>query len=316
MGAISEAIAKEARSRGVEITTGAEVISVRVKGKRAAGVALSDGTEIEARAVAAGVNPKLLYQRLVEPQALDPNSARERALEVRFGTFRMNVAFRSCPIFPAPPESTRSLTTSSGIIIAPSLGYMERAYFDARTRGYSREPIVEMLIPSTVVRVSRRRAKHVASLFCQHFNPTLPAPQAGREKEGPRQMRSSQQSTGTPRISRRASSPAESCRRSIWNAIRPDRRGHLSRGAHARPAVLGETRCSLRRLPLPRARTLSLAVPARIRADGVTERLAQRSARDPQRFPARLDAASRMLRRRSGDSPFDGAHILLRNVTA
>src|SRR5207247_1336455 len=70
-GAIGEAMAKEARSRGVEITTGAEVVAVRVKAGRATGVALADGCEIEARAVAAGVNPKLLYLRLVEPQALD-----------------------------------------------------------------------------------------------------------------------------------------------------------------------------------------------------------------------------------------------------
>jgi phytoene dehydrogenase-like protein len=51
---------------------------------------------------------------------------------------------------------------------------MERAYFDARTAGFSREPIIEMLIPSTVDPSLAPPGKHVASLFCQHFNPTLP----------------------------------------------------------------------------------------------------------------------------------------------
>jgi phytoene dehydrogenase-like protein len=51
---------------------------------------------------------------------------------------------------------------------------MERAYFDARTAGFSREPIVEMLIPSTVDPSLAPPGKHVASLFCQHFNPVLP----------------------------------------------------------------------------------------------------------------------------------------------
>jgi phytoene dehydrogenase-like protein len=175
MGAISEAIAKEARARGVEITTGAEVISVRVKGKRAAGAALSDGSEIEARAVAAGVNPKLLYLRLVEPQALDPEfRSRIERWRCASGTFRMNVALSELPDFTCQPGSHAQPHHSSGIIIAPSLAYMERAYFDARTNGFSREPIVEMLIPSTVDPSLAPPGKHVASLFCQHFNPALP----------------------------------------------------------------------------------------------------------------------------------------------
>ena len=58
--------------------------------------------------------------------------------------------------------------------MAPSLRYMEHAYFDARTGGFSREPIVEMLIPSTVDSSLAPPGKHVASLFCQHFDPNLP----------------------------------------------------------------------------------------------------------------------------------------------
>ncbi len=58
--------------------------------------------------------------------------------------------------------------------MAPSLAYMERAYFDARTRGWSREPVVEMLIASTVDDTLAPPGKHVASLFCQHFSYALP----------------------------------------------------------------------------------------------------------------------------------------------
>ncbi len=175
MGAISEAIAKEARARGVEITTGAEVVAVRVKAGRASGVALAGGGEIEARAVAAGVNPKLLYLKLVEPQALDPEfRSRIERWRCASGSFRMNMALSELPDFACAPGKHAQPHHSSGIIIAPSLGYMERAYFDARTHGYSREPIVEMLIPSTVDPSLAPPGKHVASLFCQHFNPTLP----------------------------------------------------------------------------------------------------------------------------------------------
>jgi phytoene dehydrogenase-like protein len=175
MGAISEAMAKEARARGVEITTGAEVLAVRVKAGRATGVTLADGREIEAHAVAAGVNPKLLYLRLIEPQALDADfRARIERWRCASGSFRMNVALAELPDFTCLPGTRAQAHHSSGIIFAPSLAYMERAYFDARSSGFSREPIVELLIPSTVDTTLAPPGMHVASLFCQHFNPTLP----------------------------------------------------------------------------------------------------------------------------------------------
>jgi phytoene dehydrogenase-like protein len=175
MGAVSEAIASEARARGVEITSGAQVTSVRVKGGRAAGVALKDGTEIEASAVAAGVNPKLLYLKMLEPGILDPEFiSRMERWRCASGTFRMNVALSELPDFTSAPGKNAQPHHSAGIVIAPSLAYMERAYFDARTHGYAREPIVEMLIPSTVDPSLAPAGKHVASLFCQHFDPALP----------------------------------------------------------------------------------------------------------------------------------------------
>jgi phytoene dehydrogenase-like protein len=175
MGAVSDAIAKEARSRGVEITTGAEVIAVRVKSGRASSVALADGTEIEADAVAGAVNPKLLYLKMVEKDALDPDfRSRIERWRCASGSFRMNVALSELPDFTSAPGKNAQPHHSAGIVIAPSLRYMERAYFDARTEGYAREPIVEMLIPSTVDPGLAPAGKHVASLFCQHFNPELP----------------------------------------------------------------------------------------------------------------------------------------------
>jgi len=58
--------------------------------------------------------------------------------------------------------------------MAPSLAFMDRAYATARERGWSDEPIVEMLIPSTVDDSLAPAGRHVASLFCQHFRYGLP----------------------------------------------------------------------------------------------------------------------------------------------
>jgi phytoene dehydrogenase-like protein len=175
MGAVSEAIAKEARARGVEIATSAEVTAIRVKAGRAASVALKDGTEIESNAITAGINPKLLYLRLLEPGTLDADfRSRIERWRCASGSFRMNVALSELPDFACLPGKNPQAHHGSGIVVAPSLAYMERAYFDARTHGYARAPLVEMLIPSTVDSTLAPPGKHVASLFCQHFNPVLP----------------------------------------------------------------------------------------------------------------------------------------------
>jgi phytoene dehydrogenase-like protein len=175
MGAITQAMAKAAASHGVEIETGAPVREIIVEGDRAVGVALQDGRSIRGRAVAANVNPKLLYTSMVPGGALDQAFlARMRRWRCGSGTFRMNVALSRLPSFLALPGRELADHHTAGIIMAPSLAYMERAYDDARARGWSREPVIEMLIPSTLDDTLAPRGAHVASLFCQHVAPDLP----------------------------------------------------------------------------------------------------------------------------------------------
>ena len=86
----------------------------------------------------------------------------------------MNVALSELPDFRCLPGTQAAEHHGSGIIIAPSLRYMERAYHDARAHGWSRQPVVEMLIPSTLDPGLAPPGQHVASLFCQHVAPQLP----------------------------------------------------------------------------------------------------------------------------------------------
>ncbi len=170
MGAVSDAIAAEARARGVEIEVDAPVAQVIVKGGKASGVVLGDGREIAGRSVIGNLNPKLLYLKMVAREHLPPEfSARMERWKCASASFRMNVALDSLPRFTCLPEAGPH--HASGIILAPSLDYMDRAYLDAREHGIARAPIVEMVIPSTLDESLAPRGKHVASLFCQHFAP-------------------------------------------------------------------------------------------------------------------------------------------------
>lgn len=173
MGAITQFMARACAEAGVEISLNAPVARVLVAGGRAVGVRLETGEEIFGRAVAANVGPKLLYERLVDPAELAPEFRRRIAgYKVGSGTFRMNVALSELPDFACLPGAGEH--HQSGIIIAPSLDYMDRAFSDARASGWSQRPIVEMLIPSTVDNSLAPPGAHVASLFCQHFAPELP----------------------------------------------------------------------------------------------------------------------------------------------
>jgi phytoene dehydrogenase-like protein len=173
MGAITQAMARAASGHGAEIELEAGVREVIVERDRAVGVILDNGKTIRARYVAASVNPKLLYTRLVPADAL-PADFRKRIGNWRngSGTFRMNVALDALPSFTALPEPGDHLT--AGIIIGPSLAYMDRAWQDARDHGWSREPVLELLIPSTSDDTLCPPGRHVASLFCQHVAPQLP----------------------------------------------------------------------------------------------------------------------------------------------
>lgn len=175
MGAITQAMASACIEAGVEISLEAPVAQVVVDGGKVAGLRLEGGALAVAPIVVANVGPALLYRRMVDPSDLNPAFRRRIAgYKTGSGTFRMNVALSELPDFSVLPGKSFSDHHTAGIVIAPGLDYMDAAWDDARTFGFSREPIVEMLIPSTLDDTLAPPGAHVASLFCQQFAPELP----------------------------------------------------------------------------------------------------------------------------------------------
>lgn len=175
MGAITQAMATTCAARGVEIRLSSGVREVIVENGRAVGAVTERGEAIRARAIISNLNPKLLYRQLIDAAFL-PADFKERIEKYRCGSgsFRMNVALSELPDFACLPGKAPAAHHGAGIIMAPSLGYMEDAYFDARRFGWSKKPIVEMVIPSVLDDTLAPPGGHVASLFCQHVAPELP----------------------------------------------------------------------------------------------------------------------------------------------
>jgi phytoene dehydrogenase-like protein len=170
MGAITQIMAKVCQELGVEISLESPVSRVLVDGGKVAGVRLEGGEEVVADRVIANVGPKILYERMFDDADLQPEFKRRiKGFKAGSGTFRMNVALSELPRFTCLPEPGEH--HQSGIIIAPTLDYMDEAFLDAKRYGWSKRPIVEMLIPSTVDDSLAPAGQHVASLFCQQFDP-------------------------------------------------------------------------------------------------------------------------------------------------
>jgi phytoene dehydrogenase-like protein len=174
MGSISDVIAKSAREHGASIEVNAPVKEIIVERGAVKGVVAKDGRVFRADRVISAVHPKLLFGKLIDA-AHTPEDLRadiDDYISVS-GTFRMNVALDELPDFTALPGKAQAVQHTGSVVICPSLDYMEQAYDDAKYGGWSKAPMIELCIPSTLDDSLAPPGKHVASLFCQHFHPTL-----------------------------------------------------------------------------------------------------------------------------------------------
>jgi len=174
MGSIADALAAAAVSRGVAIRVGQPV--KRIARERARFSVWAGGDVYTATRVAASVHPQTLFLQLLKDEPLPRKFLqRIRAWKSESASFRLNVALAELPDFTCLPGRSAAEHHGAGILIAPSLAYLEQAYHAASATGWSPEPVIELLIPSTLDRSLAPPGTHVASLFCQHFRPHLPA---------------------------------------------------------------------------------------------------------------------------------------------
>lgn len=170
MGGISNAIAGAARAAGAEIRTGTEVARIIVRGGRADGVALVDGTELRAKQVVSGADAHVTFERLIEPSVLPEEFRRAvAAIDYRSASLKINVALSELPNFTSCPGATAGPQHRGTIHICPTLDYIEEAYDDAKYGRPARNPILECTIPSVLDDTVAPRDKHVMSMFIQYF---------------------------------------------------------------------------------------------------------------------------------------------------
>ena len=166
-GAVSLAIAAAAREAGAEIRTEAPVSRIIVRNGRATGVALENGDELHADAIASSVDPRLTFFGLVGEHELPAEFADDlRRYKYRGSSGKVNLALDALPDFTAMRGEGPHLR--GAISISPSIDYMERAYDDAKYGRFSRRPYVDVVIPSLTDPSVAPPGKHVMSCFVQY----------------------------------------------------------------------------------------------------------------------------------------------------
>ncbi len=170
MGALSDALRKSAEAAGVEVRTDAEVAQIEVRDGRAVGVRLASGETIAAKAVASNATPEVTFRRLLEAGAL-PAPFRDAVARIDYSSavMKINLAVSELPDFVCLPGKAEVGPQHRGTIhISPTMDYLEAAYEDARRGEPSREPVIELTIPTSVDTTLAPQGHHIVQMFVQY----------------------------------------------------------------------------------------------------------------------------------------------------
>ena len=170
MGAVSRALALVARSAGCDFLVGRTVARILVRDGRASGVALEDGSELEASIVLSNAHPRTTFETLLEPADRPPELAEKlRGWKTEGASLKLNLALGELPNFTARPGTNAQPHHRATIHVAPTLDYLQAACDDARRIGASPAPMLECFMQTPVEPALAPPGKHLLSIFAQYF---------------------------------------------------------------------------------------------------------------------------------------------------
>ncbi|MFY9665111.1 MAG: NAD(P)/FAD-dependent oxidoreductase [Candidatus Cybelea sp.] len=174
MGGLTQALAAAAKDLGVDIRTNAEVARITTRAGRVTGVALTSGEEFAAKRVASGVDCHVTFEQLVEGTDL-PQEFRDAIGRISYSSasVKVNVALERLPNFTALPGHEPGPQHFGTVHLCPDQDFIERAYDDAKYGSFSREPVVECTMPSSLDSTIVPPGKHLMSMFTQYAPYTL-----------------------------------------------------------------------------------------------------------------------------------------------
>ena len=172
MGAISKALTSSFRAMGGTLLNNSEVDKVDIRGARVRGVILKNGDEYLAKNIVSNADVKRTFLKLTDPEHLPPNFIKKvNNFKIRGSSGKVNIALDSMPKFPSVSENNPCL--KGDIHFTDSIERMERAYDDWKMGTWSRDPFLDMMIPTLTDPTMAPPGKHFMSCFVQYCPPKV-----------------------------------------------------------------------------------------------------------------------------------------------
>lgn len=167
MGAITQALSAELRALGGQIRSEAPVQRILTRHGRAVGVQLASGEELRARTVVSNLDVRRTFLESMAPGDLpDEFLTQVRNFKIRGSSGKLNIALDGLPSFPAIPPGAPCIR--GDMHVTDTIEMLERAYDDWKEGRWSRQPYVDMLIPTQIDPTMAPPGKHYMSVFVQY----------------------------------------------------------------------------------------------------------------------------------------------------
>ncbi len=174
MGKLSQAVymsaLKSSEDFRLHMKTGVtEIMTGRAggQGESVYGVMTSKGELISGKTVISSIDANQTFNRLLTADHILPSAFRKQVNQIDYSSAsaKLNFALRGLPKFVNQKDDG---VYNGTIHISPSLGYIEEAYHDARMGRPSKNPVLEITIPSAVDATIAPTGQHIMSVFIQY----------------------------------------------------------------------------------------------------------------------------------------------------
>ncbi|MCX2974529.1 NAD(P)/FAD-dependent oxidoreductase [Halieaceae bacterium IMCC8485] len=170
MGALADAMVASCKAAGVEIRCGEAVASIDSEAGQVIGVTLASGEQFSGKLVVSNVDPVTTFQHLVGYRNLETGVVRSVSnIRNKSGTAKLHLALSGLPSF----AGLSAELTGHRLVIAPDMNYAERAFNAVKYSEYSKEPVMDISIPTVNDPGLAPDGQHVISAIVQ-FAPHEP----------------------------------------------------------------------------------------------------------------------------------------------
>jgi phytoene dehydrogenase-like protein len=169
MGSIPRAIAAFGREHGLQIATDSEVAEIEIQDGTAKGVRTIDGRRYSADVILSNADPTRTFLGMVGESRLPAEFADGvKRIKVKGSVVKVLMALGELPNFSALPGTTVGPQHTGGIVINPSVDYLETAWDDCKRGHPSRRPFMDCYIQTATEDGLTPPGKHTMSLFVQY----------------------------------------------------------------------------------------------------------------------------------------------------